>query len=386
VVAVSGKDRSAIMLGGYLADAAYWMVGTDFVTSTYYRRELPGWVREFNAGGPARASLGKIWNRLLPASAYALAGPDDDPAERDEAGLGRSFPHPITSAAALDRSPFSNDILAEFAMRAVRAESLGQDTVPDLLAVAFSANDRVGHAYGPDSHEVLDVTVRLDRTLERLFGYLDRTVGLSNVVMVLTADHGVAPMPEVLRRLRPGAPARRIRPDSITAPVVRALDARYGPAGGAGWIAYHDFPHLNLNLGVLRSKRAAVAEAERIAAAAVASVPGVHEALTATDLARQRLEGVRTSAVLSFHPRRSPSVYYQLEPYLVVADGSAGAEHGSRWAYDQQVPVLWYGGSIRPGERHGRIEVADVAPTLSAILGVGAPGGSEGRVLQEMLR
>jgi hypothetical protein len=394
VITVSGKDRSAIMMGGHLADAAYWLIDSLFVTSTYYRPDLPAWVREFNASGAVSSAFGKKWDRLLPAGAYAMVGPDDVAAETDEAGMGRTFPHPIGTGdritddffEAFDHSPFSNDVIADFAMRAVRAEGLGRDSVTDVLALSFSANDRVGHAYGPDSHEVMDITLRLDRTLARLFGYLDRTVGLANVVMVLTADHGVAPMPEVLRRLRPGTRARRIPPDSIMLPAIRALEARFGRAGPDGWIAYHDFPNLYLNLRALAARKVSLEVAEQVLRDAVAAVPGVHEALTGVELERQRLAGVRTGSVYSFAPGRSGHVYYQLEPYLTEGDEPTGADHGSRWAYDQQVPVLWYGAAIRPGIHQTPAAVADIAPTLSAILGITAPGGAQGRVLSEMLR
>lgn len=394
VVTVSAKDRSAIMLGGHLADAAYWMEDTLFVTSTYYRPELPEWVHEFNASGRITSYFGKQWERLLPDAAYRMVGPDDVATEGGEDGAGRTFPHLIggSSAAAeefveaFDLSPFGNDVLADFAMRAVVEEGLGRDTVPDLLGISFSANDRVGHAYGPDSHEVMDVTVRLDRTLARLFAFLDRGVGLANVVMVLTADHGVAPLPEVFASLRPGASARRFHPAVVDTAVEAALRARYGAAPSPGWVLYHDQPQIYLNLAAFRAKRASVEEAERVARAAVLSIPGVHEALTSTELANARAEGARSGEVLSFYPGRSGNVYYQMAPYILVDDEATGTGHGSPWAYDQQVPVLFYGSRIAPGVRHTPVAVADIAPTLAALLGLTAPGGSQGRVLADALR
>ena len=386
VVTVSAKDRSAIMMGGHLADAAYWMVDTLFVTSTYYRQGLPQWARDFNGGGKVSSYFGKQWERLLPAAAYGMVGPDDVGTEADEAGTGRTFPHPIADAEAFDLSPFSNDVVADFAMRAVTEEGLGRDTVPDLLGISFSANDRIGHAYGPDSHEVLDVTVRLDRTLARLFAFLDKTVGLPNVVMVLTADHGVAPLPEVFANLHPGASARRFNPAVVDAVVEAALRARFGPAPAPGWIAHHDQPQLYLNPAALRAKRVAVADAERVAQAAIMSIPGVHEALTSADLAAGRAQGVRSGEVLSFFPGRSGNLYYQMDPYILVDDDPTGTGHGTPWAYDQQVPVLFYGSRIVPGLRRTPAAVADIAPTLSAILGLTAPGGAQGRVLAEALR
>ena len=393
VVTVSAKDRSAIMLGGHLADAAYWMEDTLFVTSTYYRPDMPGWARDFNGSGKVTAFGGKSWDRLLPAAAYAMVGPDDVPTEADEAGMGRTFPHRIPAATAgeefveaFEQTPFDNDVVADFAMRAVAAEGLGKDSVTDVLGISFSANDRAGHAYGPDSHEVMDITIRLDRTLGRLFAYLDRTVGLANVVAVLTADHGVAPLPEVFSRLRPGAAARRFHPAVVDTVVNAALAAAYGAAPAPGWVVHHDQPQIYLNFAALRAKRVSVEAAERVAQGAVRAVPGMHEVLTATELAAARAAGARTGEALSFHPGRSGNLYYQMAPYILVDDEPTGTGHGTPWEYDRQVPVLLFGGRIVPGVRRTPAAVADIAPTLAALLGLTAPGGAQGRVLSEALR
>jgi predicted AlkP superfamily pyrophosphatase or phosphodiesterase len=394
VVTISAKDRSAIMMGGHLADGAYWMEDTLFVSSTYYHPELPAWASKFNASGRITSYFGKKWERLLPAVAYEMVGPDDVPTETDEAGMGRTFPHTVAGGETLgkefveafDQSPFSNEVVADFAMQAVIAEGLGRDSVPDILGISFSANDRVGHAYGPDSHEVMDVTLRLDRTLARLFSFLDQRVGLSRVIIVLTADHGVAPLPEVFQRLQPNASARRFHPAVVDTVVNAALTARYGAAPAPGWVAYHDQPQLYLNLPALRARRASIEEAERVAQAAVLSVPGVNEALTATELARIRAEGSRRAENYSFYPGRSGNIYYQMDPYILVDDEPTGTGHGTPWAYDQQVPLLWYGSRVIPGIRQNPAAVADIAPTLSALLGITAPGGAQGRVLAEMIR
>lgn len=387
VVTVAGKDRSAIMLGGHLADAAYWVVDTLFVTSSYYRPDLPGWVRDFNASRPISRYFGHLWERVLPPAAYRVMGPDDEPAERDVAGMGRTFPHPIGGADAFDVSPFGNDVLAEFAMRAVDAEGLGRDSVTDLLGIGFSASDHVGHAYGPDSHEVMDATVRLDGTLQRLFGFLDRSIGLANIVVVLTADHGVAPLPEELQRLHPGAAAAgRLDPKLLETAARKALVGRYGQIPAPGWIVYHEPPLMYLNLGALAALNVPAEEAERVAQAAIQAVPGVHEVLTGSELARQREAGIETAPVRSFHPLRSGNLYYILEPYWVRGASGSGADHGSSWRYDQEVPLLWFGRGIAPGVHRGPADIADIAPTLSALLGLVSPGGSEGRVLTEMLR
>jgi predicted AlkP superfamily pyrophosphatase or phosphodiesterase len=302
------------------------------------------------------------------------------------AGLGRTFPHRIGGSDALHSTPFLNDVVADFAMRAVDAERLGRDTVPDLLGLGFSASDAVGHTFGPESQEVMDATVRLDRTLQRLFGFLDRTIGLTNVLMVLTADHGVAPMPEVLARIRPGSTARRLDPAIIDSAVRKALSARYGQVDAPGWVVYHVPPQMYLNRAALAALNIPVEDAERVAQSAVRAVPGVHEVLTGSELTRQRAAGIGSGPIRSFHPSRSGNLYYTLEPYWLPHGASGGADHGSGWRYDQDVPLLWFGRGILPGVHQDPADVADIAPTLSALLGVLSPGGSQGRVLSEMLR
>lgn len=393
IVTVAGKDRSAIMLGGHLADAAYWTDDTLFVSSTYYMKELPAWVHRFNASGAMTSYAGKSWERLLPASAYASVGADDVAGEEHVGKRRLTFPHVLPGASpteefvtSFEYSPFHNEVIADFAMRAVTEEGLGADADPDLLAIGFSAVDRVGHAYGPHSHEVMDLIVRTDRVLERLFSFLAKRVGLENMLIVLTADHGVAPLPEVARAHNPGAGAGRLDRATIAQAATAALDARFGSAPSPGWIVHHSDPMLYLNLHALRAKRIALAQAEQVAKDAIERLPGVHQAVTASELRQLRIQDARSSAVSSFYPGRSGHVYYEPSPYVLLTDEPTGADHGSPWAYDAQVPLLWFGASTQPGVYHGAASIADVAPTLSVLLGISAPAGSRGRVLNEMLR
>lgn len=392
VITISGKDRAAIMMGGHLADAAYWTEDTLVVTSTYYQSRMPGWVRQFNTSGAASSYLGKTWERLLRAEAYAITGPDNVAAEGDVGGMGRTFPHrPVPDATrqslidAFETSPFHNDLLARFATQAVINERLGKDDDTDLLAIGFSANDLIGHAFGPDSHEMMDVTVRTDRLLEGFFGFLDKHVGLSNVLIVLTGDHGVAPLPEVMRKRDPTSGAGRFDESTAGAAAEAALRSRYGRADSLGWIVYQDFPHLYLNLRSLREKGIAVEEAEAVAKGAVEKVPGVNAAYSASELERQRTQGVHSPAELSFYPGRSGNILYQLLPYRIPGSKPVGTTHGSPWPYDMQVPILWFGASIKPGAYQTTVSVADIAPTLYVLLGVSPPSRARGRVLREML-
>jgi Type I phosphodiesterase / nucleotide pyrophosphatase len=400
IIAIAGKDRSAILMGGHLADAAYWTEDTLFVSSSYYLKDLPDWVKRFNTSGAITRYWGRSWNRLLPQRAYAAVGRDDVSAEENPAGMGRTFPHRLSTRRSTTRafitafqtSPFENEVLVDFAIDAVTHEQLGLDQNPDLLAIGFSANDLVGHSYGPDSHEVMDITLRTDRQLERLLNFLDRRVGLDSVIVTLTSDHGVAPLPELVRRRNPPIPAARLDPKLIEAAAEGALRARFGAPRGPGWmvqpswIMSHIPPSLYLNEFGLQDREISLEEAERIAQAAIKDVPGVERAITATELLDQRRRRAHSSEELGFYPGRSGHIYYELSPYVVPGAKPEGTTHGSPWAYDTQVALVWWGPGIGPGTHAERVSIADVAPTLAVLLGIQERSGDPGRVLREMLR
>jgi predicted AlkP superfamily pyrophosphatase or phosphodiesterase len=390
VIAIAGKDRSAIMLGGHQASGAYWMEDSLVVTSTYYMKELPEWVRRFNAAGRVTAYGGRNWERVLPTSAYAVVGADYVAAEQDVAGMGRVFPHPLppdSSARFLDAfrsSPFQNEVLLEFAKAAIDNEQLGSDEDPDLLAISFSANDLIGHAFGPNSHEVMDVTIRTDRLLQELFSFLDQRIGLDRVLVVLTADHGVAPLPELVGN--PGIGARRLDPSTIATATETALRARFGKPPAPGWLLHMAPPWIYLNIRALEQRGIDPGDAKRTARQAVQGVAGVYRAFTDAELSRQQERGVMSAAALSFNARRSGDVFYELKPYVVPAEEPLGTTHGSPWSYDTRVPLLWLGSSVRRGAQRGPASITDIAPTLSFLLGIAPPPGGQGRVLREMLR
>lgn len=395
VITVSGKDRSAIMLGGHSADAAYWMEDTLFVTSRYYMDAVPDWVRRINASGAATAWFGKTWDRVLAESEYAVQGADDVPWERDVGGMGRAFPHVFgtTETApgpdftkALEHSPFQNELVIDFAMEAVRSEGLGADAVPDILGISLSGNDHIGHAFGPDSHEVMDVTVRTDRLLARFLAFLESEIGLENVVLVLTADHGVAPVPEYAQQHHPGLGAVRLSPRAVAQVAEAAMLRQYGRSPTGAWVRHQGGPYVYLNELALANRNVAPVDAETLVAAALDSMPGINAAHTRTNLVRRRAEGEDDPVVRSFHPVRSGHVMYVTDPYVVEDGEPDGTTHGVPWSYDRTVPILFIGAGIRPGTYHGDAFVVDIAPTLSVLLGIDRPSGAGGRALTEVLR
>lgn len=382
VFSASNKDRSAILLGGKLADQVYWTEQGAFVTSRYYRAALPDWVRAFNDRRLAANAIGRTWERLLPAAVYdQLQGPDDVPGESDEHGLTRTFPKTIRSLDAYDLTPFASEELGAFVQQAVREEKLGRRSAPDLLCVSFSQIDSAGHAYGPDSHEMMDSVIRLDRVLAGLFDCLDQEVGLQHCLIVLTADHGVCPMPERVQRMSDAIPAGRIVLADVEAAARRALDAAFGslPDHEYWFTRYNTMFHLRAS--ALAAKQIDAASAAAVVRDALLTLDCVDRAYTRSQMLALPSDGDSAQAMIrrSYDPRSGGEVFYTVRPYFFVQ--AAGSAHGSPHHYDTHVPLIWFGPGIRPGVHLERIGIDDLAPTLAALLQVPVPPQARGRRL-----
>jgi hypothetical protein len=390
VIGISSKDRSAILLAGKLADAAYWMDKGRIVSSTHYMKELPAWVRAFNDAGRVDSYFGRTWDRLLPADVYdRVQGPDEAPGEAADFGMGITFPRRVDGGAAklspayyeaFENSPFKNEVLLDFARTAIEQEKLGQRSVTDVLCLSFSTNDTVGHNYGPDSHEVMDITLRTDRMLAELFKLLDARVGLQRCTIVFTADHGIAPLPERVKALGTGVSAGRVDNALLLKSCEAALDRAYGPlADGKRWLVVDESSLLFLR-GVLEEKRVNRAEAEKVVRDALLTVEFVAAAYTRTEMLAGQVTGEYAAAtLLSFNRERSGDLYYQMKPFWV--DRKTGTNHGTPYNYDVHVPLLWFGAGVQPGVRLERVGVDDIAPTLCHLLGIPLPARAQGRML-----
>lgn len=357
VVGISLKDRSAILPAGHMANGAYWFDNTtgNFVSSTFYFDRLPGWVEDFNKGRPADRYLNAKWL--------------DKTVSGDRAKL---YPE-------LANSPFGNELIEAFAERALLGEQLGKRDTIDLLSVSFSSNDYVGHRLGPDSPEVHEMSIRTDVLIGKLFQFLETHVGMQNVIVVLTADHGVVPMPEVNQaRHMPGG---RMPAGAITEAVDKALTAKFG---AGKWIVSRGEYSLYLNQALLEEKKIDAAEANRVAAHAVMTVPHVFRVYTRERLMNgEALEDAVGKRVMNgFYFRRGPDISTLLEPYWIF--DRTGTGHGTTFSYDAHVPVIFMGPGIRAGRFHQNVAVNDIAPTLATMLEIETPSGSVGRVLLEI--
>ncbi len=390
VISIANKDRAAILMGGKMADGVYWLKNRKYLTSDYYQKILPPWVEEFNNLDRVGSYFGQKWNKLLPEEAYKSQGADNFLGERDSMGMGRTMPKTIGGGenAPGDRfryafyySPFGNDVLTELAKAAIINEKLGQRGVTDLLCIGYSANDAIGHQYGPDSHEVLDMTVRSDRMLEDFFSFLDREVGLSDCTIVLTADHGVAPLPEKILLMNDRVPAGRVRGEDILEAAGQTLDAAFGPLAGDGsWLAGL-WDNIYIRQSALEEKNLSPEKAEDVVKKAIEGLPFIQAAYTRGDLLKGQVTGkLGRQALLSFHPKRSGDVFYQLKPFYLKMLGG-GTNHGSPYSYDTHMPLLWYGIGVKPGLYTESAGVSDLAPTLSHILRIDAPPLSTGKIL-----
>jgi arylsulfatase A-like enzyme len=389
VFGVADKDRSAILPAGPKADGVYWTEEGIFVTSTYYRAELPDWVKDFNDRQGAAQHFGQTWDRLREKELYdRVQGPDAAPGEETTAGLPATLPKKVGTGSAptnafygaFDRTPWNNEMVAAMALRAQEVGQLGLDEVPDLLTIGFSQPDATGHAYGPDSHEVMDTYLRLDRTLAELFAALDTRVGLGKWVVVLTADHGVPPLPERVQAEKGENAAGRISGGQLDRHVISALEQAFGTLEAPLFWVLRDNSGYHINPKAMAAKNLPFERVAEVVATALRTHPQLAAVYTRRQLlSREPLDAWGEMMRRSFHPARSPDVFFIEKPFFQIR--AQGTTHGTPHDYDTHVPQLWYGAGVKPGVHGERVGVDDLAPTLAGLLGVELPPEAKGRRL-----
>jgi arylsulfatase A-like enzyme len=386
VVTLSTKPRSAVMLAGHGGAATWFSDANTWATSTAFTPSPLPEVAAYADANPVESARKIIWRRLYESPLYA--GNDDAIGERPRAGWTRTFPHPLSGAPGTPesafydlwtRSPYSDAYLGEMAAALVQGFSLGQRDVVDLLGVSFSGLDYVGHDFGPDSHEVQDTLIRLDSVLGDLFDVLDKTVGREHYVVALSADHGVAPIPE--QRQHEGKDAGRLLPHDVRAVADTAL-AALGPGPHIAYVEYMDVYLTEAT----RARLALMPELRSSVINVLSAMPGVARVMPGPGLEQKRTstDPIERAAALSYVPGESGDLIMVPKPYWIATDSSATA-HGTYHPYDQHVPVIVMGRSfVRSGRYKEPASPADIAPTLATLVDLPMPG-IDGRVLAAAL-
>ena len=367
VVAMSLKPRSAITLSGSHPTSVVWFDDrAGWATSSAFTTEKLPWLSEFIQSRPASRDVGAVWDRLLPASQYS--GPDAGAGERSPQGWTTSFPHPLGDTAGSEfnlqwqRSPFADEYLERMAVASVDALGLGKGKGIDVLAVSFSTLDLVGHQFGPASHEVQDIVLRLDRTIGLLLDHLDAAVGRGRYVVALGADHGVGSLPEQTG-------GGRQTGDHVLAAIDSALVPFFGPGKYGVYSGYTDIylaPGLADKLKTNEPAATAMLNGLR-------NLPGIARVFFADEIrgpeARSSTDSIKRAAALSYYPGRSGDVIIVPKENWMLSASSA-TTHGTLYRYDQRVPVLFYGAGVPAGVHDEPATPADIAPTLAALAGV----------------
>ena len=392
VVALALKERGALLLGGHLGTAYFFVdkIG-EMTSSTYYMQDLPPWVKEFNAQKIPDKAFGTTWERALPADAYTA--PDDQPWESDGLGLGRTFPHKLDGKEkapgpkfyeAFTTSPAGIDYTFDFARAAVNGEQLGARGTTDVLAVSVSPPDLIGHAYGNNAQETVDALARTDRALGEFFKFLDGKLGKDGWIAAVTADHGASMPPEEAKKLElSGERAKKAR---IKSAITGVLDARFGKGD---WVVALEDPSIYLNHKLIEERKLDPTLVEETAGEALLTIPGFVGYVTRSSLVRGFMPPTAASRAIarSYFPTRAGDIVAVQAPFSFwgkYGESDFGGSHGSFYRYDTDVPLFLYGAPFRAGY-YGQAEMVDLAATLARLLGISLPAACEGEPLVKTL-
>lgn len=386
VVSLSLKARSAITLAGQHGQSVVWLDGANtWATSTAFTDTPVPAVGRYVDQHPIASDIDRPWIRVLPAHLYEHD--DDGPFENPPPGWTRTFPHPMNAGSGPDdsffdrwrASPLSDAYLTDMAIAMVDAFEMGSGEVTDYLALGLSATDHVGHRFGPHSHEVQDVLAQLDVTIGRLLEALDARLGLDRYVVALSADHGVGPIPE--RSLAQGTDAGRFQGRELLSALETHLGDHLGRRDSVSALVNGNLYFAPRVYSTLQNQPMVLESTLDL----IRTTPGVAQVYRSDELASLGSTGdsIAHASTLSYFEERSGDLIIVLKPYW-IPDGST-ATHGSPYEYDTRVPVVLFGTGINSGTYSTPATPADIAPTLSALVGFSMPE-TDGRILEEALK
>lgn len=384
VISVSLKNRGAALPGGHMADGVYWYNHNngDFITSTYYMNKLPQWVLDFNKQKLSSKYIETGWHLTLPKDKYAISGPDETKNEEDVFSEGKtSFPHTFKNVKPEDKyslvstTPFGNDIVCEFAKNALVNENLGSDEYTDFLAVSFSSTDYVGHAYGTDAYETQDIYVRLDSTLSDFLTKLDETLGKGNYLLFLTADHAGIETPSFLRENK--VPTGELGNKNFTKRVTDFVAKKFG---SSKLIENFSNKQIYFNRDEIKRRGVDIHQLQQKTADFIRD----EFPIVATIYTRDNLEG-KTATREPLNPvlnnyslAIAGDIFYTLQAGNLPTFREQGTTHGTEFAYDTHVPLLFFGWNVPRQTVNTSVYIVDIAPTIADLIKITEPSASIG--------
>ncbi len=390
VIGISLKDRSSILPAGHAADAAYWMdfSNGNFITSSFYRNDLPKWLVDFNGKQLVRKYLQAGWNTLLPLDKYTESLPDDNSFEKAPNKKGKPvFPYEFSKQLEKDHfeiikaTPFGNSITKELAIATIEGENLGVDNICDMLCVSFSSTDYVGHEFGPKSVELEDVYIRLDKDLEEFFIYLDTKIGKGNYTLFLTADHGASEVPAYLQ-------SQKINSGyADTKAIKRKLKKELFKEYGDSLVMTYINQQVYLNDSIIALKKLDKFAIEKFCIPILLSFPEIGDVTCGEQLILQTQTDIlfRAQVQRGFNNKRSGDILVAYKPGFIDHE-KTGTTHGSSFSYDAHVPVLFFGFGINAGSTLRPVFITDIASTICQLLNIPYTNGNIGNPIYEAIK
>jgi predicted AlkP superfamily pyrophosphatase or phosphodiesterase len=390
VIGVALKDRGSILPAGHLANAAYWFDSKTggFITSSYYMKTLPEWVKKFNAQNLPERYLKQDWNTLYKIDTYVQSFPDDNPYEGNYSGKNTpTFPIKTSemfsnSYEILRSTPYGNTFTVEMAKAAVENEHLGKGDVTDFLAVSFSSTDYIGHKVGVNAVEVEDTYLRLDQDLASFFTYLDSKVGKNNYTVFLTADHGAAHNPNLL--MDKNVPAGLWPGGKVQKALNSLLEETFKEKN---IVRSFSNSQVNFNTGLIKSAKLDDAAIRKVCLEFLRDQDGVAFAVDMKNVSEAAVPALISDRIINgYNSDRSGSIAIILEPaWYSGSPNATGTTHGSWHAYDTHIPLLWMGWGVKKGATNRVTNMTDIAATVAAILHIQAPNGNIGEPINELI-
>ena len=390
VIGISLKDRGAILPAGHTGNAAYWFddLTGNWITSTYYMNGLPGWVQKFNEAKYAEKHLKQDWNTLYPIETYTQSFPDNNPYEGKFAGSATpTFPVKTSGMMAngfgvIRGTPSGNSITVDLAKAAIENEAMGTDSDTDFLTVSFSSPDYIGHQFGPNSVEIEDTYLRLDRDLSNFLSYLDTKLGKGNYTIFLTADHGAANNPGLLKDKN--IPAGFWPGNELLKDLNAFLSSKYKTEGLV--IGFGNY-QVSLNNQLIVKNNLIKQEIINDCMVFLKDKPGVAYVVDMNRIQPASIpDNLRSRIENGYNIERSGSIQIILKPGWYIGYGTTGTTHGTWNPYDSHIPLIFMGWGINKGKSNLPVHMTDIAPTISTLLHIQTPNGSIGKPIAEALK